>query len=141
MAIFGSNDNAGSQPAKTNTNTTIITAGATLKGEINLDCDFYLDGHLEGMIVSKNLITVGKNGKIKGEIKAGHLVVQGVVEGNVDVERIEIKETGHVSGVITSAEMVIEAKGVFEGESHIKGTNTPAKAVQVEQETAKEQKK
>jgi cytoskeletal protein CcmA (bactofilin family) len=122
MAIFGSNDNAGSQPAKTNTNTTIITAGATLKGEINLDCDFYLDGHLEGMIVSKNLITVGKNGKI-------------------DVERIEIKETGHVSGVITSAEMVIEAKGVFEGESHIKGTNTPAKAAQVEQETAKEQKK
>lgn len=93
------------------------------------------------MIVSKNLITVGKNGKIKGEIKAGHLVVQGVVEGNVDVERIEIKETGHVSGVITSAEMVIEAKGVFEGESHIKGTKTPAKAAQVEQETAKEQKK
>ena len=92
------------------------------------------------MIVSKNLITVGKNGKIKGEIKAGHLVVQGVVEGNVDVERIEIKETGHVSGVITSAEMVIEAKGVFEGESHIKGT-TSAKVEKTDPAPAKEQKK
>jgi len=92
------------------------------------------------MIVSKNLITVGKNGKIKGEIKANQLVVQGVVEGSVDVERLEIKSTGHVSGVVTSTEMVIEAKGVFEGESHIKGTNAPAKMLKAAPEAAKEQK-
>ena len=63
-------------------------------------------------------------------MNAGHLIVQGVIEGNVDVGRIEIKETGHVSGVISSTEMIIEAKGVFEGESHIKG------AVQTKSEKA-----
>lgn len=92
------------------------------------------------MIVSKNLITVGKNGKIKGEIKAGQLVVQGVVEGSVDVERLEIKATGYVSGVVTSTEMVIEAKGVFEGESHIKGIKPAAKSSKAAEEPVKEQK-
>ncbi len=92
------------------------------------------------MIVSKNLITVGKNGKIKGEIKAGQLVVQGVVEGSVDVERLEIKATGYVSGVVTSTEMVIEAKGVFEGESHIKSSTSAAKPAKAADAPVKEQK-
>ncbi|WP_345978218.1 polymer-forming cytoskeletal protein [Sulfurimonas sp. HSL3-7] len=87
-----------------------------------LDCDFYFDGEMEGTILSKGMITVGKNGRIKGEVSASHLIVQGKVEGSVDVERIEIKENGHVRGVITSNEMVIEAKGIFEGESHIKSS-------------------
>ena len=77
---------------------------------------------------------------IKGEVNAGHLIVQGVIEGNVDVGRIEIKETGHVSGVISSTEMIIEAKGVFEGESHIKGA-TPAKVEKIAHTPVKEQKK
>ncbi|MEJ2500079.1 MAG: polymer-forming cytoskeletal protein [Campylobacterales bacterium] len=131
MAIFGSNDNAGSKPAKTavaNSNTTIITAGAELKGEIALECDVYFDGRMEGTIHSKGVITVGKNGTVKGDIDAAHLVVQGRVEGNVEVDRLEIKENGYVSGVVTSTEMVIEAKGVFEGESHRKSASAPKPA-------------
>lgn len=77
---------------------------------------------------------------IKGEVNAGHLIVQGVIEGNVDVGLIEIKETGHVSGVISSTEMIIEAKGVFEGESHIKG-DTQAQGKKPDPAPVKEQKK
>ena len=140
MAIFSNSNNTGPQTAKTSNNTTIITEGATFKGEISLNCDFYLDGHFEGTITSKSSITVGKNGKIKGEVNAGHLIVQGVIEGNVDVGRIEIKETGHVSGVISSTEMIIEAKGVFEGESHIKGA-VQTKSEKTDPAPKKEQKK
>lgn len=75
---------------------------------------------MEGTIHSKGVITVGKNGMLKGDVEAVHLIVQGKVEGNVEVERLEIKENGYVSGVIISNEMVIEAKGLFEGESHRK---------------------
>lgn len=73
-------------------------------------------------------------------MNAGHLIVQGAIEGNVDVGRIEIKETGHVSGVISSMEMIIEAKGVFEGESHIKGA-VQAKGEKPDTAAIKEQKK
>ncbi|MEA3373686.1 MAG: polymer-forming cytoskeletal protein [Campylobacterota bacterium] len=88
---------------------------------MTLNCDLYVDGHFEGKIESEKIITIGKNGKVNGEIRAGHLVVQGLVEGDVDVERIEIKESGRVSGIVTSSELVIEAKGHFQGESRIKG--------------------
>ena len=121
MAIFNNSNNTGSSNRKTGgSSTTIITEGATFKGEISLECDIYIDGHFEGTIASKQVITVGKNGEIKGDIHAGHLVVQGNVEGTVDADRIEIKGTGCIRGTVASSEMTIEEKGLFEGESRIK---------------------
>ncbi len=88
---------------------------------MNLNCDIYIDGHFEGTIESQKIITVGKNGKVNGDIRTGRLIVQGLVEGSIDADRIEIKEAGRVSGMIASSELVIEEKGLFEGESRIKG--------------------
>jgi len=82
----------------------------------------YIDGELEGLIHSTTEVNVGKNGHIKGDITAKRLIVQGLVEGSVHADRIEIKAAGHVNGEITSAELVIEAKGVFEGKSIRKDT-------------------
>ena len=50
-------------------------------------------------------------------------MVQGHVEGSINADIVEIKAAGHVSGEITSAELVIESKGIFEGSSIVKGTN------------------
>ncbi|MCJ7765980.1 MAG: polymer-forming cytoskeletal protein [Thiovulaceae bacterium] len=87
---------------------------------MTLDCDLFVDGHFEGIVESKGMITVGKNGNISGEISAKRLIVQGTVEGSIDVDTIEIKSTGNVSGIIISVELMIESKGVFKGESRIK---------------------
>lgn len=120
MAIFN-NSNDGVKPAGTaSSSTTIITEGSFIKGEMTLGCDLYVDGKFEGNINSEKSITVGKNGSIKGEVNTPHLIVQGVVDGDVDAERIEIKEAGRINGSLVSSELVIEAKGVFEGESRIK---------------------
>ena len=48
--------------------------------------------------------------------------MQGLVEGSVHADRVEIKAAGHVNGEITSVELVIESKGIFEGNSIIKDT-------------------
>lgn len=88
---------------------------------MSLVCDLFVDGNFEGSIESHKSITVGKNGRIKGEVHAHHIVIHGVVEGTIDAERIEIKEAGHVNGSVISSELVIEAKGIFEGDSKIKG--------------------
>ena len=135
MAIFNSSDNQTQQNTNSgkgpNNNTTIITEGSFIKGEMTLDCNLYIDGEFDGTIQSKSLITIGKSGKVKGDIQTHHLIVQGTVEGSVDAERLEIMAAGTVKGSITSAELVIEAKGHFEGESKIKSrqmqkpVNTP----------------
>jgi cytoskeletal protein CcmA (bactofilin family) len=43
----------------------------------------------------------------------------------VCAQRVEIKAAGRVNGTIKSAELVIEAKGIFEGSSIVKDA-TPA---------------
>jgi len=96
---------------------------------MKLDCNLYIDGEFEGSIISKKLITIGKSGKVRGEIQTNHLVVQGTVEGSVEAERLEIMAAGKVLGSIISSELVIEAQGHFEGESKIKNKELKNKAV------------
>ena len=126
MAIFNHSDNA---PASNNNNTTIITEGSFIKGEMTLDCNLYIDGEFEGTIKSKKLVTIGKSGKVRGEIHTNHLIVQGTVEGVIESERLEIMAAGKVLGSILSSELVIEAKGHFEGESKIKNKEIKNRAV------------
>ncbi|MDF1878598.1 polymer-forming cytoskeletal protein [Sulfurimonas sp. SAG-AH-194-C20] len=123
MAIFNNGDNT--SETTSDSNTTIITAGAKLKGELNLSCNLYIDGELEGMIKSSREVNVGKNGHVKGSIETQRLVVQGFIEGTVNAKSVEIKAGGHVSGEITSSELIIESKGIFEGNSIVKDTTAP----------------
>ncbi|NOQ30543.1 MAG: polymer-forming cytoskeletal protein [Helicobacteraceae bacterium] len=123
MAIFSNGDDAKVAGADT---TTIITEGSSIQGEMQLTCDLYVDGKFDGKIDSQKSITVGKNGFIQGEINTKHLIVQGEVKGTVDADRIEIKESGKISGTMSSSELIIEAQGIFEGESKIKTTSSSA---------------
>jgi cytoskeletal protein CcmA (bactofilin family) len=54
------------------------------------------------------------------------LIVQGYVEGSVEADRVDIKTAGHVNGEITAIELVIESKGVFEGNSIVKNSSKQA---------------
>ncbi|PHR59509.1 MAG: hypothetical protein COA44_00785 [Arcobacter sp.] len=126
MAIFNHSDNA---PTPNNNNTTIITEGSFIKGEMKLDCNLYIDGEFEGTIISKKLVTIGKSGKVRGEIQTDHIVVQGLVEGSIDANRLEIMAAGKVLGSIVSSELIIEAQGHFEGDSKIKNKEMKNKPV------------
>ena len=63
---------------------------------------------------------MGRNGKINGEVFAKKLIIQGLVEGAAEADRIEIHADGKMAGKVTSSELVIEAQAIFEGESHFK---------------------
>ena len=102
---------------------------------MSCECNLFVDGTFEGTITSTKEVTVGKNGMVKGDIYAKHLVVLGQVSGNVSVDVVEIKPSGKITGTIESGELVIEPKGLFEGNSIIKtssSVNTPAaKSLQI----------
>lgn len=87
---------------------------------MNLSCNLYVDGEFEGVINSSSQVTVGKHGRIKGDVFATRLVIQGSIEGMINVDNVEIKADGHVKGTIESSELIIEAKGIFEGNSILK---------------------
>ena len=98
---------------------------------MKLSCNLYVDGEFEGVIDSKKEVNVGKNGHIKGDVITQRLVVQGFIEGTVNAQRVEIKASGRVSGNIESSELIIEAKGVFEGSSVVKNSETEVTKKQI----------
>jgi len=96
---------------------------------MTLSCNLYVDGEFEGTINSSAQINIGKNGYIKGEIVAKRLVVQGSLEGSINAESVEIKTAGKVQGTIESKELIIEAKGVFQGNSIVLDESQDAKQI------------
>jgi len=83
----------------------------------------HIDGEFEGKINSHNIVTIGKDGVVKGEIFSEKFIVSGVFNGTIDSEYIEILPQGKLHGNIITNELVIERGGLFQGESKAK-TNT-----------------
>ena len=95
---------------------------------MNLTCNLYVDGEFEGKINSKKEVNIGKHGHVNGDIITNRLVVQGIIEGTINAQIVEIKAAGRVNGTIESAELIIESKGIFEGSSVVKNAQSlPAK--------------
>jgi len=126
MAFFGKSNNTRSIPTN---KTTIIAEGTRFKGGLELVCELFVDGNIEGTVISEHEVTVGINGYIIGDIKAQKVVIHGHIEGNIDADKVYIQSDGNVMGVIESNELIIEPKGIFQGESKIKTPQAPIKSL------------
>lgn len=116
MGIFNKADQR-TEPAS---ETTIVASGAKFEGIFNCETRLHVDGEIVGKIISDSIVTIGKTGKISGEINAGRLIINGLFEGNANCDNVEVHEGGKFLGKVVSKELVIEAKAIFEGESKIK---------------------
>jgi len=94
----------------------ILGPGAIVKGEIQVNGDFRIDGTLNGSIQCKGKIVVGPTGKIDGEITCQNADFSGEVTATVKVsELLTLKETARFSGDITTGKLAIEPGAKFSG--------------------------
>jgi cytoskeletal protein CcmA (bactofilin family) len=94
----------------------ILGPGAVVKGEIQVNGDFRIDGTLEGTIHCKGKIVVGATGKIDGEIHCQNADFSGEITATVKVaELLTLKETARFSGDITTGKLAIEPGAKFSG--------------------------
>ena len=96
----------------------LIGKSFVIKGEVSCDGDLYIDGQIEGTIDPKgNRLTIGPNGRVKANVIARALVVQGKLEGNIQAsERVDLKQSAIVVG-----DIVTQCISIEEG-AHIKGS-------------------
>ncbi|WP_279060987.1 bactofilin family protein [Campylobacter lanienae] len=118
MAVFSKGS------GKFNSETTIISEGAYIKGELTCSSVLYIEGRIDGMIKSSNTVVIGKNGKVTGIITASKVVVNGIFEGNIDSGSVEILSGGFVLGDICSCSLSIEVGGRFDGKSSLKASES-----------------
>lgn len=94
----------------------VIGPSMTIKGEIRAREELLVDGEVEGLLESQSLLTVGPNGKVRGNIKAREVAIFGSVRGNVVVaEKIAIREQGSLIGDIKGAGISIDDGAYFKG--------------------------
>jgi cytoskeletal protein CcmA (bactofilin family) len=80
--------------------------------------DLYIDGQVEGTIDPKgNRLIIGPNGRVKANIIASGVVVQGELQGNIQAtERVDLKQSAIVVGDIATPRIPTD-----EG-AHLKGS-------------------
>ncbi|MDO6499240.1 bactofilin family protein [Photobacterium sanguinicancri] len=114
MGIFNKQGGTTSQHATT----TVIAKGCNITGELQLACDIQVDGIIEGKLRLEKTLVVSNSGRLKGEIYADKIIVNGLVEGTCYANAIEILDKGKVTGTIYCDDLSIERGGCFLGSTY-----------------------
>jgi len=94
-----------------------IGKSVIIKGELSGSEDLTIEGQVEGKIeLRQNVLTIGPNAKIKAQIFAKAVVIQGEVHGNVTAtEKVDIRDAGSVDGDLSAPRVAIADGAHFRG--------------------------
>jgi len=94
-----------------------IGSTITIKGDLTGEEDLVIEGKLEGKIeCHSHSVTIGKNGRINGDVYGKVITVEGTVEGNLyGDEQLSVRQTGTVRGNIISPRVALEDGANFKG--------------------------
>lgn len=96
--------------------TSVICKGGVCNGSLKIDGGLRIDGTVEGEVQVSGLLTVGKNGVIKGNVMAEQVVVGGKIEGTVRAEKqLELHSGSRIEGDIYTRSLIVEENVFFEG--------------------------
>lgn len=111
---------------------TIIAEGNKFSGDMSIVGKMHIDGVFEGNISSLDNISIGKNGHVHGMVKANHISVCGLLEGEVVCDELQIDRGGKVVATVVSKIMAIHPEGNFIGERRMKEVGMIEHAPQLE---------
>ena len=94
-----------------------IGKSVIIKGELSGSEDLTIDGTVDGTISLKdNVLTIGPGAKIKAQIVAKAVIVQGEVQGNITAtEKVDIRDSGSVDGDVAAPRIAISEGAHFRG--------------------------
>jgi len=100
--------------AKPKPEPSLLSSDLTIKGNASSSGDIQIEGTIEGD-VRANLLTVGENATVRGEVVADDVVVNGLVVGRVRGLKVRLTATAKVEGDIIHKTIAIESGAHFEG--------------------------
>ncbi|MDH3282926.1 MAG: polymer-forming cytoskeletal protein [Gammaproteobacteria bacterium] len=95
----------------------IIGPTVVFKGELSADEDLIIEGRIDGTIAhqQKNL-TVGKQGRVKANIRARTITIEGTVDGDVHGdELVRLTKSANVTGNLFSPRIQMDDGANFNG--------------------------
>lgn len=111
---------------------TVLSNQIKLEGRLQSTSNIRFDGEMHGDLTTEGDLSVGQNGRVKGNVSGRNVVVGGTINGNVSTSgRLEILASGKVFGDIVVGSLIIDEGGILRGKSAVHGEETNASVVSV----------
>ncbi len=105
---------------KSSTELNFLGEGTYLEGTIETKGSLRIDGKVKGNVIVADMLTVGNNGTISGEIQAREAVIGGRIEGNIKTqEKLVLEASSTLIGNLETKKLVIDEGAVFQGKSEM----------------------
>ncbi len=94
-----------------------IGASIRIRGDVTGDENLIIQGEVDGTInVVGHNVTISNTGKVKANINAKQIIVEGELSGDMaGEEKVVIRQTGNVHGNIIAPRVTLEDGALFKG--------------------------
>ncbi len=94
----------------------LIAAGLVIEGKIQGSGHVRIAGQFNGDVQVEGNLTIEAGARVTGQVRAQNVVVGGELEGNIEgATRVELLETGVLSGDLKAASLVVAAGSRMRG--------------------------
>jgi len=94
---------------------TLISEGCIFDGNLKAPAYARIDGQITGDVMVDEGLIIGEKGSILGNVITKEMVVYGTINGNLQVNSLEIKASGKISGEIRTQTLEVENGAVYNG--------------------------
>jgi cytoskeletal protein CcmA (bactofilin family) len=94
---------------------TLISEGSIFDGNVKAPAYARIDGQVTGDVIVDEGLILGEKGSISGNVITKEMVVYGCITGNLQVNSLEIKASGKITGEIRTQTLQVENGAVYNG--------------------------
>ena len=118
----------------------VVGPASALRGQLSAREDVWIEGQLEGEVQAPaHQVTVSAGGRVRAEVKARSVVVEGELVGNVVASQmVTVRAGGRVQGDIRAPRVALEEGCQFQGDVDMDGGQASATSAAPESEAAGE---
>lgn len=110
---------------------TLINEGCKITGLIGGNGDFLVNGEIEGDCDVSGTVTLARDGRWVGTIKADSVIISGHVEGDVFAHgKVEITASAKIAGTVSGDAIAVAEGAVVEGVMKTTSQSDPVEFVE-----------
>lgn len=105
----------------------LIGEGTKVQGELHFQEGLRIDGEVHGDVLADgdgpSLLVIGENARIHGKVKAGHVIINGTVNGPVDsADLLELQPSARIFGDVRYGALEMHQGALINGALRAKST-------------------
>jgi cytoskeletal protein CcmA (bactofilin family) len=105
---------------RTPTTRGFLSSEVSIEGDLSFRNELVIDGKVNGKINATGALTVGKNARVRGEVRVKSVTIQGTVVGNVFAsERCVLEAGATLRGDVESPRLALDENASFLGRAKI----------------------